>query len=111
VVDFGYTINPDRQIDYDSNDRRIVTWLLSREPSVKICIACGSCTATCTAGGFTDFNIRKVQLLLRRGEIQTLKAEVEKCMLCGKCQLVCPRGVNLRNMIHSIHNAVEIFGI
>ncbi len=30
-----------------------------------------------------------------------------KCMLCGKCQLVCPRGVNLRNLILAIHNALE----
>jgi heterodisulfide reductase subunit C len=34
-----------------------------------------------------------------------------KCMLCGKCQLVCPRGVNLRNLILSIHTALETFGI
>ncbi len=32
-------------------------------------------------------------------------------MLCGKCQLVCPRGVNLRNLILAIHNALEIYGI
>ena len=24
------------------------------------------------------------------------------CMLCGKCQLVCPRGINTRHLILSI---------
>jgi len=42
--------------------------------------------------------------------LQDLKKEIEKCMLCGKCQLVCPRGVNLRNLILSIHSALEKAG-
>ncbi|MBQ3174194.1 MAG: 4Fe-4S binding protein, partial [Alistipes sp.] len=25
--------------------------------------------------------------------------ELNKCMLCGKCRLVCPRGINTRAMI------------
>jgi heterodisulfide reductase subunit C len=36
---------------------------------------------------------------------------MEKCFFCGKCQLVCPRGVNLRNLILSINNAVVKFGL
>jgi heterodisulfide reductase subunit C len=27
-------------------------------------------------------------------------------MLCGKCQLVCPRGVHMRNMILAIQTAI-----
>jgi heterodisulfide reductase subunit B len=108
---FGYTIHPDRQIDFDLNDKRIIEYLKVHEPSINICIACGSCTATCSAGNFVDFNIRRVHTFLRRAETPFLKKEIAKCMLCGKCQLVCPRGVNLRNLISSIHNAVELFGL
>jgi heterodisulfide reductase subunit C len=25
--------------------------------------------------------------------------KIGKCMLCGKCALVCPRGVNTRNIV------------
>jgi heterodisulfide reductase subunit C len=34
-----------------------------------------------------------------------------KCMLCGKCQLVCPRGVSLRNLVLTIHHALERSGL
>ncbi|MCX6250497.1 MAG: 4Fe-4S dicluster domain-containing protein [Bacteroidetes bacterium] len=108
---FGYSINPDRQIDYDLTDKSLLSFIVSFEPSLLSCISCGTCTATCTAGHFTDFNIRRVHTLLRRGEITTLKKEIQKCMLCGKCQLACPAGVNLRNLIRSIHVAVEKFNV
>ena len=106
---FGYTISNDRQIDYDRNNKTILDYLYQSEPSILRCMACGSCTATCTAGHFVSFNIRRVHTLLLRGEINGIQKEIEKCMLCGKCQLVCPRGVNLRNLILEIHNSLEKF--
>ena len=107
MKEFGYTLNKDRQIDYDRNDKRVLEHLKDHEPSVLTCIACGSCSATCSAGNFTDFNIRLVQTLLRRGEIESLRMEIQKCMLCGKCQLVCPRGVHMRNLILAIQTAID----
>jgi heterodisulfide reductase subunit C len=103
---FGYSISSDRQIDYDSNNKEFARFIDDVEPSARLCMGCGSCTATCSAGHFTDFNIRRVHTFIQRGEIHHLKKEIMKCMLCGKCQLVCPRGVNLRNLILSIHSAL-----
>lgn len=108
---FGYTIQKDRQIDYDQNDMKVIGYLNQIEPSFRICIGCGSCTATCTAGHFVDFNIRRFHINLLRGETTLLKKEIEKCMFCGKCQLVCPRGVNLRNLILSMYSAIDKFGL
>jgi len=108
---FGYTITEDRQIDFDAQDRKVTGFINAVEPSIRLCIGCGSCTATCSAGHFTDFNIRRIHTFVQRGEIHRLKKEIMKCMLCGKCQLVCPRGVNLRNLILSIHTALENSGI
>ena len=65
MIDFGYKISQDQQIDFDKTDKRIMLYLEAAEPSVKLCISCGSCTATCTAGNFTDFNFRKIQALIR----------------------------------------------
>ncbi|PKP09628.1 MAG: (4Fe-4S)-binding protein [Bacteroidetes bacterium HGW-Bacteroidetes-4] len=96
---WGYKIITTNQIDYDKNNRAIRNKILALEPSLRICIACGACTATCTAGNLTPFNIRRMNVLLQRGEYDDLKSELGKCMLCGKCTLVCPRGVNLRNLI------------
>jgi heterodisulfide reductase subunit C len=104
---FGYTISRDRQIDYDGNDRLVADYVEMVEPSIRFCMECGSCTATCSAGHFTDFNIRRLHTILIRGETRQLRKEIEKCMLCGKCQLVCPRGVNLRHLILTIHQALE----
>jgi heterodisulfide reductase subunit C len=96
---FGYSINADRQIDYDANDHLLIRRIRHGEPTLDICIGCGSCTATCTAGAITDFNIRRIHTFIRRAEPEGLADELEKCMFCGKCQLACPRGVNLRNLI------------
>jgi heterodisulfide reductase subunit C len=110
MKDFGYKVLADDTIDYDRADRRITDYLVAHEPSVNLCIGCGSCTATCSAGNFTVFNIRMIHTLIRRGEATRVKKELQKCMFCGKCQLVCPRGVNLRNVILTIHRAIEQIG-
>ena len=105
-VNFGYSITPDRQIDLDVNTHDICKKVAEAEPSLNLCISCGTCAATCSAGLFTSFSLRQVILLLRRGETHGLGKEVAKCMLCGKCQLVCPRNVNTRNLIIQISKAL-----
>jgi heterodisulfide reductase subunit C len=110
MKNFGYSILPDESIDFDRNDKRIAAFLLEKEPSINLCIGCGSCTATCSTGHFTSFNIRRVHTFIRRGEAALVKKEIRKCMFCGKCQLVCPRGVNLRNVILNINRAIEQIG-
>ncbi len=100
--DFGYTISCDRQIDFDKLSRSMYLEVKKAEPSVDACISCGTCAATCTAGQFTDFSLRKFILLLRRGDSLSVIQSIDKCMLCGKCQLVCPMGVNTRGLIYSI---------
>lgn len=99
MKDFGFTVIKQRTIDYDQFDGRLLNDVLQQEPSFKVCLSCGGCTATCSAGDLVSFNIRRLNLMLRRGEITELENEIQKCMLCGKCQLVCPRGINLRNVI------------
>jgi heterodisulfide reductase subunit C len=106
MIDFGFNIQKDTSLDLNRSDLRIAREVLENEPSLHKCIQCGSCTGTCSAAAFTDYNFRKIQLLMRRGEVSSLKKAIEKCMLCGKCQLVCPRGVNTRNVILQIKLAL-----
>jgi len=56
-----------------------------------------------------NFNVRRISLSLRRGETTELESEIQKCMLCGKCMLVCPRGINLRNVIMLIKKGILKF--
>jgi heterodisulfide reductase subunit C len=99
MPDWGYTINKDKSIDFDKNDRSLSKKILGKEPSFRICMACGSCGGTCSAAQFTDFSFRKTILLIQRGELAGLDKEISKCMFCGKCSLVCPRGVNIRHIL------------
>ncbi len=109
MKDWGYSILKGRQIDFEKNDFSISRFVEQHEPSFKWCIGCGSCTATCTAAKFSNFNPRKLNLLIQRGETSIIAEEIAKCMLCGKCQLVCPRGINTRNVIHNIKRALNSF--
>ncbi len=102
-MDFGYQINQSNKIDMDIASNDIAMAVLKSEPSFITCIGCGTCMATCSANRFTLFNLRRLQLLVMRGQTEQIHAEASKCMLCGKCQLICPRGVNTRNVLLAIH--------
>ncbi len=99
---FGFTISRPRVINLDTNDLVTADRILHDMPELQTCIACGSCTATCTAGNLTEFNFRKVHTLVRRGEYREAYEQMNKCMLCGKCRLVCPRGINTRGVVLKI---------
>lgn len=96
---FGFTISQTRSIDMDDLHSDKINKLLEMVPSYKWCIGCGGCTASCSAGAFTDFNIRRIHNAFLRGQYKGLDEQLQKCMLCGKCLLVCPRGVNTRSLI------------
>ena len=104
---FGFTISRGRQIDYNANDRSIAEFIGTREPSFRLCIECGGCSATCSTGNLTRFSLREIHILIRRGENATVYNALTKCMLCGKCTLVCPRGVNTRNVIIQARKAYQ----
>jgi len=104
---FGFTILKERHINYDANDRSIAEYIESREPSFRLCIECGCCAATCTTGNYTRFSLRELQIFLRRGENNLVRDNIKKCMLCGKCMLVCPRGVNTRNVVSLAREAFQ----
>lgn len=107
MPDFGFSLQKDRQIDFDANDHSLRERVVAIEPSFRICIACGTCSATCSAGQFTSFSLRRIITAVKRGELQGLEEDIEKCMLCGKCQLGCPRGVNNRNLILAIRKGLH----
>jgi heterodisulfide reductase subunit C len=104
---FGFDISKGRQIDYNANDRSIAEYISEREPSFRLCLECGCCSATCTTGNFTRFSLRELQILLKRGENEQVGENINKCMLCGKCTLVCPRGVNTRNVVMLAREAFQ----
>ncbi|HHU34787.1 MAG: 4Fe-4S dicluster domain-containing protein [Bacteroidales bacterium] len=107
MSDFGYVLLKNRHIDYEANDKRIAEYIYAREPSFGYCMECGCCAGTCTSGNFTHLSLREINILIKRGETSTIKEQIDKCMLCGKCTLVCPRGVNTRNIIILAGEAIQ----
>jgi heterodisulfide reductase subunit C len=107
MADFGFSLLKERHIDYDVNDKSIAEYIYDREPSFRLCIECGCCSATCTTGNFTRFSLRELQILLKRGENDAVRENIMKCMLCGRCTLVCPRGVNTRNVVMLAREAFQ----
>ena len=96
MTDFGFHLSK-------SSTRLDRTWLdrlYELEPGARICMNCGSCSATCTAAPYSGMSVRKMLLYLERG--MDVKPLLSKCMLCGKCTMVCPRGINTRNLILTV---------
>jgi len=106
MINFGFQINQGRAINLDVNCAK-VKQLEEAVGSFRRCIRCGACTATCSAAQFTNFNIRKIHTTFRAGLYQELEDMLNPCMLCGKCTLVCPRGVNLRSLIINIRKILK----
>ena len=105
MIDFGYRKNESLTLDLDAAPGHFDLYrkLLKAEPSAARCISCGTCAATCSAGQFTEFNLRKIMLLCKRGDTQMLKPVIQRCMVCGKCQFACPKGVNTRNVVLTLN--------
>lgn len=98
-MDFGFKISPSSSINLDKVDASLYGKLTAKVPDAAICMACGSCSATCTAAPFSGMSVRKTLLYLQRGKEKEAMKMLSACMLCGKCTMVCPRGINTRNLI------------
>jgi heterodisulfide reductase subunit C len=106
MTNFGFQINQGRTINLDF-ERAPLKQLEDSVGSFRRCIRCGSCTATCSAAQFTEFNIRKIHTSFRAGIYYELATTLQCCMLCGKCTLVCPRGVNIRALVINLRKILK----
>lgn len=108
MMDFGFKLAASSTIDLDKVDLTLYKKIAQIEPDIKRCMACGSCSATCTAGEFSGMSVRKMILAMQRGK--DITKMLSNCMLCGKCTMVCPRGINTRHLILSVCRYYEGVG-
>jgi heterodisulfide reductase subunit C len=99
---FGFRLSPSSAIDLDMTDSKLFEKVCRIEPDARRCMACGSCSATCTASKYSGMSIRKMLLCLQRGKESEVAKILSACMLCGKCTMVCPRGINTRRLILAV---------
>ncbi len=104
---FGFTLSPSSRIDLDKVDKEKFARLVKIEPDVLKCMACGSCSASCTAGKFTPTSLRSAILALQNGKPQQALDMLKGCLLCGKCTMVCPRAINTRHLILAINSIYQ----
>ena len=105
MMDFGFKLSKSATIDLDRAGTERYENLCALSPDARTCMACGSCSATCTAASFSGMSVRKVILGLQRG--QDVRPLLSACMLCGKCTLVCPRGINTRRLILNLSKSYD----
>lgn len=108
MMDFGFVLSKSSTVDLNKVDLSMYRQLEKLSPDVRTCMACGSCSATCTAAPYSGMSVRKVILGLQRGN--DVSAMLSNCMLCGKCTMVCPRGINTRNLILNLCRIHEAGG-
>ena len=104
---FGFKLSPSSRIDLDNTDKERFSRLVQIEPDILKCMACGSCTASCTAGKFTPTSVRGAILHLQNGKWQQALDLLKGCLLCGKCTMVCPRAINTRHLILAINEVYQ----
>lgn len=100
MTDFGFTLIKSATLDLNKADDKRFEELCRLEAGARVCLGCGSCGASCPAAGLSGMSVRKLILAVQRG--REVRDMLQCCMLCGKCTMVCPRGINTRNLILSI---------
>lgn len=104
---FGFSIKKDNLLNLSKANLRLRIYISEKYPSYNTCINCGICSATCTSAKLTTFNIRNIKLNIDRGLLSDIKQEVAKCMLCGKCEMTCPRGISNRHIVVLINKFLQ----
>jgi len=107
MTEFGFKLSQSNRIDLDETDNSVFKKVAIIVPDIKLCFNCGSCSASCTSTHFKRVSFRSAILLLNRGHNKEAISMLKSCMLCGKCILVCPRGIDTRNIIINILKAEE----
>jgi heterodisulfide reductase subunit C len=94
-------------INLDAVDRSIIEKIKENEPTFKLCMNCGGCTATCRTAGLTDYSPRRINIMLSRGMFEEVKEMIRRCQFCGRCEQLCPRGVKIRNVYLQIRSYLK----
>jgi len=73
--------------------------------NIKLCFACGTCTAVCPVAGVNDdFNPRKIirQVLLGMRREVLSSPMLWQCIQCYACYAKCPQNVKFRDVIKAL---------
>lgn len=69
-----------------------------------VCLACAMCSSACPVAGVDDFDPRKIVRMVSLGMAEALTATRWPwiCTMCGKCEQLCPMGIDIADMMRGI---------
>jgi len=67
-----------RQINYDSNDRRVAGFIVEHDQVSGYVLLAWMFSFQCTAGNFTKFSLRELNILINRGENDIPRNDINK---------------------------------
>jgi heterodisulfide reductase subunit C len=75
-----------------------------------VCLTCAMCSGVCPVAGVDDFDPRK---LIRMVSLGMRDEAVESrwpwiCTMCGKCEQVCPMGIDIADITRRIRSLREV---
>jgi heterodisulfide reductase subunit C len=103
MTEFGFSIQQDLMLDHDLLSPAYDA-LLEKVPGVALCLSCGTCTGSCISSETTGYGFRNLVVMLKNRQHILLEEALKNCQFCGKCFMVCPRGINTRKAILEMKN-------
>ncbi len=89
----------------DLDTQRCKDWPYSQDD----CLTCAMCASACPVAGVDDFDPRKIVRMVSLG-METMVADSRWpwiCTMCGKCEQVCPMGIDIADMMRRIRSFRE----
>lgn len=78
--------------------------------ALKSCYQCGTCTGTCPWNLVSTFLSRRLIHKAQLGVVDFENEEIWKCVNCKACVQVCPRGVEIPDVMRAIRRVVVEVG-
>lgn len=74
-----------------------------------VCLTCGMCASACPAAGVDDFDPRKMVRMVSLGMVEDVVQSRWPwiCTMCGKCEQVCPMGIDIADLTRHIRSLRE----
>ena len=85
----------------NTSDKGFVEEILSNPDCKEIfnCIQCGVCTGACPISAYVTCVPRKIIAMTREGLKSQALETLDKCLLCGQCQMFCPAGIQIKEVL------------
>lgn len=98
---FGFTTLKKNSVNIYQTDKSLWQEMQTIAPEIKGCLSCGACAAACPINSASNnLSIRKTIIEMNRGI--DISSSINKCQMCNRCSLVCPKGLNTRRVFFEL---------